>query len=201
MWRKNRSVSASSSCRGTDINRNFAWRWSESGSSAQPCSDIYQGPAPGSEAETRALQQHMASVSGRCVCFCDVHSYFSSWTSVFGYAAGVYPPNYAALQRAMRAAQRAAAAVNGLVYATGTDADVISPSSGGSDDHAFSLGIANAFTVELRGDSFIGTTGDIPLAGSEFSAGIIALAQALPASAAAAAVVAPSIALLLLLLM
>ena len=201
LWRKNRSVNAASACLGTDNNRNFAWRWGESGSSTNPCSDTFQGPAAASEAETRALQQHMASIVSRTVCFCDVHSYFTSWTSVFGYAAGVYPPNYPALSRAMQVMQRAVAAVNGLQYAVGTDADVISPSSGGSDDHAFSLGIVNAFTVELRGDSFVGTTADIPLAGSEFSAGILALAQALGSGAATVPVaMVPLLHLLLLLL-
>jgi hypothetical protein len=199
MWRKNRSVYAASPCAGTDNNRNFAWRWGESGSSTTPCSDIFQGPSAASEAETVALQTHMASIVSRCLCYLDVHSYFTSWTSVFGYAAGVYPPNYPQLQRAMQAMQRAVAAVNGLTYAIGTDADVISASSGGSDDHAFSLGITSAFTVELRGDSFINTLADIPLAGSEFSAGVVALAQALPGAAAAG--VAASIALLLVLLL
>ncbi len=179
MWRKNRWPNNGSGCVGTDNNRNFAWRWGESGSSTNRCSDVYQGSVAGSEAETIALQQHMRSISGRCICFCDVHSYASSWMSVFGYKAGVYPSNYAALLRAMQATQRAAAAVNGLTYRIGTDADVLSEASGGSDDFAFSVGINASFTVELRGDSFVATTADIPLSGSEFSVGAIALVETL----------------------
>lgn len=72
-------------------------------------------------------------------------SYATSWTSIFGYAAGVYPPNYPKLLRAMRAAQGAIAASTGLAFAIGTDADVLSAASGGSDDYAYDARIINRF--------------------------------------------------------
>jgi murein tripeptide amidase MpaA len=63
MWRKNRRPPSSGSrCAGVDLNRNFDFLWdhaakfaadSEVRTSADPCSDVYRGPAAGSEPETR----------------------------------------------------------------------------------------------------------------------------------------------------
>jgi hypothetical protein len=137
-------------------------------------------------------------------------SYASSWTSIFGYSARVYPPNYSKLLRAMQAAQSAIASVNGLTFLIGTDADVLSPASGGSDDYAFDVNILNryrvvcvvcfffchffflifennlifdSFTVELRGNSFVSPVSDIVPSGQEFSAGLVALLNSLASEA------------------
>jgi hypothetical protein len=215
LWRKNRSPNPNggASCNfGTDLNRNFNTRWGLSGTSTNPCSDVYQGSSAGSERETIVLQNHMRSISSRSILYCDVHrcdgfcvvllcfqlfscSYASAWMSIFGYAANVYPPNYSKLMRALRAAKAAVAASTGLVVSIGTDADVLSAASGGSDDYAFDAGIMNrfllvdcvsvsvfqrktkSFTIELRGNSFVAPVSDIVLSGKEFTAGIIALAN------------------------
>ena len=44
---------------GVDLNRNFAyrWGWDNEGSSPDPSSQTYRGPAPNSEPETRALDR------------------------------------------------------------------------------------------------------------------------------------------------
>src|SRR5215210_2213909 len=44
---------------GVDLNRNFAykWGWDNEGSSPDPSSETYRGPAPNSEPETRALDR------------------------------------------------------------------------------------------------------------------------------------------------
>lgn len=43
MWRKTRSPNDKSPCVGTDPNRNWAFHWGEAGTSAQACSDSYEG--------------------------------------------------------------------------------------------------------------------------------------------------------------
>ena len=53
-WRKNRRNNGSGNF-GVDINRNFPYKWSVSGSSSNSSSDIYHGPYAASEAETQAL--------------------------------------------------------------------------------------------------------------------------------------------------
>ncbi|SFR26144.1 Zinc carboxypeptidase [Lentzea waywayandensis] len=42
---------------GVDINRNFDAQWGDNGTSADPCHQVYRGPAPDSEVETKALEK------------------------------------------------------------------------------------------------------------------------------------------------
>jgi hypothetical protein len=68
MHRKNTSPPA-----GTDLNRNYEYHWVGGGSSTNPRSDIYRGPAAGSEPEVQAIQNHAAAVKPGI--FVDWHSY------------------------------------------------------------------------------------------------------------------------------
>ncbi|MCO6461324.1 MAG: T9SS type A sorting domain-containing protein [Saprospiraceae bacterium] len=56
MWRKNRWPDPSGFY-GVDLNRNYGWKWGidNVGSSPEPLSQVYRGPAPFSEPETRAV--------------------------------------------------------------------------------------------------------------------------------------------------
>lgn len=75
-WRKNRSVNAGTSCRGTDLNRNydFLWPWFIGQTSGSPCSDVYAGSAAFSEPETRNVRWLLGTFNN-IVGFVDVHSY------------------------------------------------------------------------------------------------------------------------------
>lgn len=63
-WRGNRNTTASCPNAGVDINRNYAGNWGDgpvdsadaSPSTADVCSDIYQGPSAASEVETQQMQ-------------------------------------------------------------------------------------------------------------------------------------------------
>lgn len=55
MWRKNRGKS--SGCTGTDLNRNWGYRWGGAGSSRYPCKEIYAGASAFSEPETAAVSK------------------------------------------------------------------------------------------------------------------------------------------------
>ena len=71
LWRKN--VDSDDGCNdsdcndfrywGTDLNRNFSFRWhgcgNESCSSGDPCSEVYRGPAAASEPETAAIEAYV----------------------------------------------------------------------------------------------------------------------------------------------
>lgn len=65
-WRKNVDNDdgfTSSDSWGIDLNRNHSFKWACcGGSSGDPCSDTYRGPARGSEPETQAIQDHIMSV-------------------------------------------------------------------------------------------------------------------------------------------
>lgn len=79
MWRKNRKPNSGSSCIGTDLNRNFDFKWMVSGSSLQPCADTYAGPFGGSELETQAVQNSIKLKAGSWDMFYTLHSYGAYW--------------------------------------------------------------------------------------------------------------------------
>jgi hypothetical protein len=54
---------------------------------------------------------------------------------------------------------------------------LLGPASGATDDYAYGVGINASFTVELRGNAFVVPTSDIPLSGSEFTAGLLRMLQ------------------------
>lgn len=55
MWRKNRMKTHSDDCVGIDLNRNWGYEWDGEETNRNPCSEIYSGPAPGSELEIKAI--------------------------------------------------------------------------------------------------------------------------------------------------
>lgn len=55
LWRKNRRRNLGAFCVGTDLNRNWDYEWGGSGSSKFPCQEIYAGPSPLSEPETKSV--------------------------------------------------------------------------------------------------------------------------------------------------
>ena len=67
-WRKNRQPTPGSSYIGTDLNRNYGYRWGGGGrTSSNPQAITYRGPAPFSSPEDRAMRDFMAGriVNGR----------------------------------------------------------------------------------------------------------------------------------------
>jgi carboxypeptidase T len=72
-WRKNRSKGAGRTL-GVDLNRNFAIRWG--GGSLKPDAATYQGAAPLSEPETRALAAFLETHTVRV--FVDMHSHMKA---------------------------------------------------------------------------------------------------------------------------
>ncbi|MCK4510589.1 hypothetical protein KAW64_02570, partial [bacterium] len=61
MWRKNRRDNAGSSCYGVDPNRNYDYMWGYSGTSSDPCSDVYKGLTPHSEPEIQGYTNFVAA--------------------------------------------------------------------------------------------------------------------------------------------
>lgn len=56
MWRKNHRQTRDG-VEGVDLNRNYDQNWARGGSSSNPRSDVYHGPAPFSEPESRAIKE------------------------------------------------------------------------------------------------------------------------------------------------
>jgi carboxypeptidase T len=66
-WRRNRQPTPGSAAIGTDLNRNFGYRWGGKGSSGNPFSTRFRGRTAFSAPETRAVRDFVASrvVDGR----------------------------------------------------------------------------------------------------------------------------------------
>lgn len=84
MWRKTRKPS-SSSCYGTDGNRNFDFHWGEVGASSMSCSDTFKGTTAFSEPETQVLRDLMRSLTGRAKMYLTLHSYGNYLLYPWGY--------------------------------------------------------------------------------------------------------------------
>jgi carboxypeptidase A4 len=61
LWRKNRKNPELGDCAGTDLNRNFGYKWGGLGASKDPCDETYAGSAAFSEPESKAIQDYVTS--------------------------------------------------------------------------------------------------------------------------------------------
>lgn len=182
MWRKNRARNAGSNCIGTDLNRNFGFKWRTGGSSYDPCSDTYAGSSADSELETKALEAAIMRTPSRWDAYITIHSYGLWWFTPYGYTDAVKPSNYAELVSKALIGKKAFDAVNGLqmVY-PGTSSGILYVASGGSEDWAYgTAGIPYSYCLELRPSQY-GTDSNYgfalpenraPLAGRETWAGV-----------------------------
>lgn len=178
-WRKNRRPIPDSTCVGVDLNRNFDFLWSSGiGTSANPCDyQIYKGPSAFSESETRNVRWLLDSypIKG----FLDVHSYSELVLYPWGDddnqttdpSMNFKNPTYNGLRGIVsdtiykeyipsadqtwfsNTANRirdAVAAVRGRTY-TAEQSVGLYPTSGTSDDYAYSRYFAHPSTRKVRG--------------------------------------------------
>jgi len=175
MWRKNRNLQGgrrAHDCFGIDLNRNFDFHWGETGSSTNPCSEIFQGAKPFSEVESRAVRDTLTSSELGCTirpegecdsewhspsCKVDavitMHTYSQLWIHPYGDRERHYPSDNADLVRVARAATNALSKRYRTPYKFGSGADTLYSASGGSDDWSkCKLGIKYVYLLELRPD-------------------------------------------------
>nr|CRZ23309.1 Bm5607 [Brugia malayi] len=163
LWRKNRSSfvcekdqwGRNRCCRGVDLNRNFDFHFKESGSSDDPCAEIYQGKAPFSEPETRAVRDAIMSnrYRGRIDAFITLHTYSQLWIHPYGHRKDTYPGDIQDLYKVGKNATDALSKLYGTKYIVGSGADTLYPASGGSEDWAKqTAGIKYVYLLELRPD-------------------------------------------------
>ncbi len=65
-----------------------------SGSSSNPCSDIFAGVLPASEAETKAVTKYIIDKTPRWVAYFGLHSYGQYWLTPFSYSIRQIPENF-----------------------------------------------------------------------------------------------------------
>ncbi|KAK6731745.1 hypothetical protein RB195_007919 [Necator americanus] len=194
LWRKNRSAMLCKKdqwfrercCGGVDLNRNFDWFWGEIGSSSDRCSEIYQGKSPFSEAEARAVRDMMLSpeLRGKVDAFLTLHTYSQMWIHPFSHQRKTVPEDITDIEQVGKRALNALESVYGTKYRFGTGADILYPSSGGSDDWAKGKGGAKyVYLMELRPgeevwDGFILDSRQLIPTGRETWAGIKVVIEA-----------------------
>ncbi|KAI6225929.1 ShKT domain-containing protein [Aphelenchoides besseyi] len=163
LWRKSRSPSRcvldqwnrQRCCRGVDLNRNFDFHFRESGSSDDPCSEIYQGSGPFSEPETQAVRDAVLSsrYRGRIDGFVTLHTYSQIWIHPYGHKKDSYPGDVQELYNVGKKATNALSKLYGTKYVVGSGADTLYPASGGSEDWAKqTVSIKYVYLLELRPD-------------------------------------------------
>jgi murein tripeptide amidase MpaA len=151
MWRKNRRNNGGG-IYGVDLNRNYSYMWGGPGSSGNPSSNIYRGPAPFSEPETQAIRNLALNHD-----FQAIMSYHSYGQLI------LYPWSYTSIPAPDEESLRyLATEMSDLIYAVhGKYYDPIQSSelylaSGVTQDWAYGeLGIF-CFTIELRPVGFPG---------------------------------------------
>jgi carboxypeptidase T len=118
-WRKNRQPTPGTSRVGTDINRNYGYKWGCcGGSSGSPAALDYRGPKPWSTPEARVVRDFVLSriVNGRQQIRAHItfHTAGEQVLWPYGHTAQAVPPDMTRLDhRALAAMGRAMAATNG----------------------------------------------------------------------------------------
>jgi len=172
MWRKSRKPNTGSSCWGTDLNRNYAFRWNNGGSSNNPCTETYMGTAPWDNAETRNLQQY--ALNNQLIVQTDVHAYGRMWMHPWGWTYALSADD-AKMTGAGRATVAAIQATHGQVFAEGSIANVIYIASGSSCDYFYGqTRVIYAYAPEVRGNNFQPPASNIMPSNEELWAGMLA---------------------------
>ncbi|CAB3387113.1 Hypothetical predicted protein, partial [Cloeon dipterum] len=150
LWRKNRKDAQKGRCAGTDLNRNFGYKWGGAGSSRDPCQEIYAGSGPFSEPETQAIRNFVSSLGTRVRGYVTFHSYGQYILYPWGYDKKV-PPDYTDLDRIGKMAAKKMREVGGASYTVGNSASLLYAASGGADDWAKGgPRVKYTYTIELR---------------------------------------------------
>ncbi|CAD5206498.1 unnamed protein product [Bursaphelenchus okinawaensis] len=161
LWRKNRSPERCMPtqwggircCQGVDLNRNFDFHWAETGSSDNPCSNLYAGEYAFSEPESHAVATFLQSnnLKGKLDVFVTLHTYAQFWIHPYSHIRKQYPKDLDNILEVAEKATKRLKQIYGTEYQVGTGADLLSPAAGGSDDWAKEkLGVKYVYLLELR---------------------------------------------------
>ncbi|KAF4988992.1 hypothetical protein FDECE_14846 [Fusarium decemcellulare] len=153
LWRKNRQRRSGQSCVGTDVNRNWPYQWTGSGSSTNPCDETYRGAAAGDTPENRALVNHTKSIADTTGIkfYVDWHSYSQLILLPYGYSCSAQASNINTQMSLASGVASAIQGVNGLRFQYGPTCSTIYQTNGGSNDWVADVAKAElAWAFELR---------------------------------------------------
>lgn len=150
-WRKNRQPNGAGAPVGTDLNRNYGYRWGGIGASADPGSIVYRGAAAWSAPETRAMRDFILSRrvgdTQRIRALITFHTAGELILYPYGYTYADRPADMTARDsRTLRALAGTMAASNGYRAQQSSD---LSPKTGGMLDWSYGRQRIFGFTFEL----------------------------------------------------
>ena len=192
LWRKTRSTGHPNCCVGVDANRNFDWHWGElyvlsRESFDDPCTEIYAGPRPFSEKESKAVADYLTDLKNKDMVevYLTLHSYSQLWMFPWGHTAE--PALRDAIFRAKaKVAVDAIEKVAGTEYKYGSISTIIYPVTGDTASWAHGVGIPHAYAVELppkqesifEGGFVLPPSKIVPI-GKETSVGILSMIRSI----------------------
>jgi carboxypeptidase T len=164
-WRKNRQPNSGSLFVGTDLNRNYGYKWGCcGGSSGSPSSETYRGASAFSAPETQVMRDFIASrvVNGKQQIKTSItfHSYSLLVLWPYGYTYTDVPSDMTQDDHDVFAAMgRTMAASNGYAPEQASDLYI---TDGTIDDWAYATYKIFMFTFEMGGGSFYPAGSQIP---------------------------------------
>jgi len=144
-WRKNLRDNGNGSF-GVDLNRNYGYFWGndDNGSSPNPNSDVYRGPAPFSEPETRTMRDFI--LEHEFVFSQNYHTFSNLLIYPWAYNNQLADPSLEIFGKLFTRENQ---------YKIGTAIQTVGYNvNGNSDDWMFAIGGANAFTPEVGATGF-----------------------------------------------
>ncbi|KAK6864897.1 hypothetical protein PG995_001425 [Apiospora arundinis] len=176
LWRKNRMPRSSTSAKGTDINRNWPYKWEVSGgASTNPSAEDYRGQAAGDTPEVKVLKAFTDKLAaGKGIkLYIDFHSYGQYILLPYGYSCSKRATNDAKQESLASGLQSAIAKPNGKKFTYGPICSTLYAATGGSTDYMTDVaGTTYAWAIELRGNSFVLPANQIVPSGVEIWQGM-----------------------------
>ncbi|VDN04591.1 unnamed protein product [Thelazia callipaeda] len=151
LWRKTRSknITVNKWCIGADANRNWGYRWGETGANHSPCSCTYPGSAPFSEVETAGIRDFLIYQVPELKIYISLHSYGQLILAPWGYT-NDKPNNHHDQEYAASLAVEAIRNKTGAKYNYGTISELMYLASGTSIDYMQDKGVPYIYAIELR---------------------------------------------------
>ncbi len=146
-WRKNRRLNPDGSF-GVDLNRNYGFNWGidNRGSSPQPASEVYRGPSPFSEPETKAIRELFSRFNFQALI--SYHSYSQVILYPWGFTTAPADKNELLKDLAQKMSDFMFP-INGRRYTYGQASSLLYLTNGDTTDWAYGLFGIPAFTIEL----------------------------------------------------
>ncbi|KAH8307011.1 hypothetical protein KR044_003180 [Drosophila immigrans] len=160
LWRKSRLPSdPTGECIGTDLNRNFNYRWMQIGASDDPCSEVYAGPSAESDPEISQLTSYINNSipDGSIKIYISLHSYGQYVLSPWGHTAEEFPEHYPQMMGVAKGFADALVRRYGTVFTYGSSATTLYEVSGSGKEWAYAVkNITIPYTIELRDKGDLG---------------------------------------------